>query len=242
MPKKSTTPTGGTDDPDPHDYVSLNPRNYDPPEPEEQADSGSGGPGSFNLAALRTYTPAGEPTDVLRLTGVPMYLHSILLLLAADARTSHGKCAMFCLARGLGLLMPLPEIQAIRRHYQAIQRRAPVDVVEQLRWSYALSGKGGKANLYLKCISPDDTKRCAAVAGQLGMSTVTFAILAIAAGVIDAPLGGDHKRLLFAELADFYAALGNRAAFVGDVHKRAMAAPPAAPFDVSWSDVVKGRK
>ena len=202
---------------DPHDFERLE-RPPDPP--------------TYNT--VHSYEPPGELTDILRLTAVPLWLITELKLQAKDFSTTHGKIAMFCFGRGLPKLTTRKAVSAIREQAEAVMRRAPMDVVEQLKWSYRPTR--GTETLFLKRIDAKDVGSCTRYADALGLSCVCLALVAIMAGLFpDLPISPDSKRAIFSELETFLRALKNRVGAVADIHARAMAAPPAEPFEASWA-------
>ena len=195
------------------------------------------------IASLLIFKPTGAHDDRLILP-VPGFVRRALETLAAAAgnrRITPGTVALWAVARGLDLLGSLPEVQTICAARAALLQLGSESIRQLDHWDFHLAARfGTPTRLFLRSVSPNDLRRCTAMATGVGLSTPGLGAVAVVVGLVDCELPGELPRLLLIELQELYRGLRERAAFADELRGRASEAPQLERRRVSWADVEQG--
>jgi hypothetical protein len=195
------------------------------------------------LAEIRRYEPPGDRDDRAGYC-VPHHISQALDAVVAQLmpwRTNASLVTVWALARGLRRLRELSDVQAICRAREDLLRRGCDTTM--LEWSYAVATHGRRTKrLNARRVDRSDIGHCRELAAGLGLELSAVASVAICAALIDVPLRGDIPRLIETDLRDWFDALQRRAAFVRDLHARAVASSTQPLRHTPWADIVRGER
>ncbi|MGE3511412.1 MAG: hypothetical protein AB7N65_21285 [Vicinamibacterales bacterium] len=189
------------------------------------------------LADVKAFTfkradPKERDEDRLNLM-LPLVLHEAVHLLSSRARVPDNTAALWALQRGLRRLRSMPDVVEIIRTRRELAQAGSDD--GDFEWPYK-HGLGSPERMDIRHVGHNKVRLMELKRG-LKLKSSTIGTLALAAGLVDAPLSADLCELLRTQLATFQRRLRQQVQMVRGVYRDAMS-QPKTENTLSWSNVL----